>query len=77
MRAVTEYIIIFLLAGAIALFAYGYTSPVRMPLRADSNEVTCEVWADTKPWSITRCADGWGETVCYLASSGFMQCRFD
>lgn len=72
MRAAIEYVIIILLLGTIALFAYGV-----MPLRAQGDEVTCELWADTKPWSITRCSDSWGETTCMIASSGFLQCRFD
>lgn len=37
---------------------------------------TCELWADIKPWSITRCQGEWGE-VCFLATSGMMACTFD
>lgn len=37
-------------------------------------DTECVLWADIKPWAITRCESWEDETVCYIATSGFLQC---
>jgi hypothetical protein len=62
-----------LLLVVVALIAW-QQAPVQA---ADEAEVTCAMWADTKPWSITRCEDAFSGEICFVASSGMMACRFD
>lgn len=57
---------------ALALFMALDIRAVAAPVQSGDTE--CVLWADIKPWAITRCESWEDATVCYLATSGFLQC---
>jgi hypothetical protein len=71
---VTAHIIsiaIVTVAAMLVLNIYAYATADAAPSTPDTE---CVLWADIKPWAITRC-ESWetGET-CMIATSGFLQC---
>jgi hypothetical protein len=45
--------------------------------QATTPDVECVPWGETGYWTITRCFDWNSDEVCFMASSGFLVCRFD
>lgn len=64
----------------IVLIAFGaaiggaYIPPLKAQAAPAQSDTECVLWADIKPWAITRCESWEDNTVCYLATSGFLQC---
>lgn len=59
---------------ALALFMALDIRAVAAPATPAQSDTECVLWADIKPWAITRCESWEDNTVCYLATSGFLQC---
>ena len=47
------------------------------PAAPAQGDTECVLWADIKPWAITRCESWETGEVCMIATSGFLVCRFD
>jgi hypothetical protein len=66
-----EVIIVAVIAIGLLFIAVRPYPTIAAPATPDTE---CVLWADIKPWAITRCESWEDATVCYIATSGFLQC---
>lgn len=65
-------------AIAICLFAVAFDQHQQVFAATPAEpDVTCATWASTNEWTVTRCEDEYSGEICFLSSSGMMQCRFE
>lgn len=79
-----------LIAATVAVILSCYTFEWRVELpplpnitprlhaqAAQDSDTVCEVWADIKPWAITRCESWETGEVCFVATSGMLVCKWE
>lgn len=51
--------------------------PTALRAAPATSDTECTLWADTKPWAITRCESWETGEVCMVATSGFVVCKWE
>lgn len=73
MRTTSLALAVVLVALAL-LMSLDIRAVAATPAQSDTE---CVLWADIKPWAITRCESWETGEVCMIATSGMLVCRFD
>ena len=84
----TRILIALALAVTLSCFEFGWRvelpslpglQPQIAPVEASGGggDTECVLWADIKPWAVTRCEDWNTGEICMIASSGMMQCKLE
>lgn len=80
----TRLLVALTIAVLLSCFEFGWRVELppmprlipQLHAKAAQGDTACILWADIKPWAITRCTSWETGEVCMIATSGFVVCKW-